>query len=674
LSAENRPHVGVDTGGTFTDLVVVRNGKIRITKVPSTPPHFEEGIVDAVVASGVSAESVGLFAHGTTATTNAIITKTGAKTALVTTAGFRDVLELRRHNRGDLYDIMWDPPAPLVPRRARFEVTERSNYAGEVLVPLDQGEAQRLAERISSDGYEAVAVVFLHSYAAPTNEALMRRLLEDAAPHAYVVDSASLLPEEQEFERTATTVANAYVGPVFSGYVKRLAERLSERGHAGTVFVMHSGGGLLPASSMERVPVRTVMSGPAAGVIAAAEISRRAERRNVITLDMGGTSADIATVIGGEVGLRKDYTPEFGLPIRFPTIDLVTVGAGGGSIAWIDSAGSPKVGPQSAGARPGPAAYAQGGTEATVTDANLVLGRLSPDRPLAGGLSLDANLAQTAVGEVARRLGLSPIEAADGIIRIANANMVRFVRVMTVERGLDPRNFSLLAFGGAGPMHGVELAQELNIPQVIIPPWPGVTAALGLLFADVVHDYSYTLVQDERAIDYDAIRAAFSTMEERATQVLAAEGFPVGSWSLEPLVDIRYVGQVKALTLGAESLIEGDFESLRPRFYAEYEQRYRYFATDLPLELSAVRLRARARLPRPTLSAPAVEPSNTSATTRRVWFGRRAYETVVLARATLRPGDRIEGPAVIEQIDATTVLPPDVTGRVDEHGNLLVRC
>lgn len=666
-------HIGVDTGGTFTDLVLMRGGRIEIAKVPSSPPNFEEGIADAVAASGVPSEDIALFAHGTTVTTNAIITKTGARTALITTSGFRDVLELRRHNRDDLYDIMWDPPEPLVPRRSRFEASERTNYAGEVLRALDEREALDLVTRIADGGYEAVAVVFLHAYAAAGNEERMSDLLRGALPDVYVVNSASLLPEEQEFERTSTTTANAYVGPVFRGYIQRLVDGLVSQGYAGKVFVMHSGGGLLPSESMAAVPARTVMSGPAAGVIASAEVARLAGRKDVITLDMGGTSADIATVTDGEVRLRREYTPEFGLPIRFPTIDLVTVGAGGGSIAWVDAAGSPKVGPQSAGARPGPAAYGAGGTQATVTDANLVLGRLSPERPLAGLLSLDYDLAEKAVGEFAQRLRLSLVEAAEGIVRIANANMARYVRVMTVERGLDPRQFSLLGFGGAGPMHAVELAQELRIPEVIIPPYPGVTAALGLLFADVVHDYSATLVQSERHLDYAAIDDAFKAMENRGRQALEREGFPEEVWVLDRFLDVRYAGQVKALTLPAGNLAHDGLEALRPEFYAQYEQRYRYVAKDLPLEVAAVRLRAKALLPRPVLEAPEGEPS-VSSSTRRAWFGGKAYDADVFARTHISPGATLFGPSIIEQTDTTTVLPPGVTGTVDDYGNLLVRC
>jgi N-methylhydantoinase A len=669
--------VGVDTGGTFTDLVVLQDGVLRIEKVSSTPPHFERGIVDAVRSAGIDAGAITYFAHGTTATTNAIITKGGARTGLVTTAGFRDVLELRRHNRGDLYDIGWDPPAPLVPRRDRLEVRQRTAYDGEEIEPLDEADAARVVELARARGWEAAAVVFLHSYAAPEHEQRMRTLLEQGLPDAYVVASADILPEEQEFERTATTVANAYLGPIFRGYVRQLREALAAEGYGGTVFVMHSGGGLQPSASMERLPVRTVTSGPAAGVIAAAAIGEAAGRRNLLTIDVGGTSADIATVRDGVVGLARQSMPEFGLPIRFPAIDLVTMGAGGGSIAWIDPAGSPKVGPQSAGAVPGPAAYGRGGTDATVTDANLVLGRLSAERGLAGELRLDAALAREAVARFGERLGLGVEDAAAGIIRIANANMTRWLRVVTVERGLDPREFALFAFGGAGPMHAVELARALEMPEVLVPRHPGVTSALGLLFADVTHDFSATLVRGERDLDDAEIERRFVELEARAAAALDADGFDGSARTVERIVDVRYAGQVKALNLAVrpDESLAAQWPSVRQRFLDEYERRFQYVTDEIPLEVSALRVRGRGHVEAP--QHPRAERGDGEAPVRErrpVWFDGAERDTAVLDRGELCAGHRIAGPALIEQLDTTSVVPPGVVCEVDDRGNLIIDC
>jgi N-methylhydantoinase A len=669
--------LGVDTGGTFTDLVVLDDGELRIAKVSSTPPAFERGIVAAVRAAGIDLRQVAHFAHGTTATTNAIITKQGARTGLVTTAGFRDVLELRRHNREDLYDIAWDPPLPLVPRRDRLEVRERVAYDGAEIEPLDPGDAARVVALARARGWEAAAVVFLHSYAAPEHERQMRDLLERELPEVYIVASAEILPEEQEFERTATTVANAYLGPVFRGYITRLRDALELEGYRGTVFVMHSGGGLQPSDSMERLPVRTVTSGPAAGVIAAAEIGASAGRRNLLTIDVGGTSADIATVRDGTVGLARQSMPEFGLPIRFPAIDLVTMGAGGGSIAWIDSAGYPKVGPQSAGAVPGPAAYARGGTEATVTDANLVLGRLSATRGLAEDVPLDAELARAAVAAFGSRLGLGVEEAAAGIVRIANANMTRWLRVMTVERGLDPREFALFAFGGAGPMHAVDLARGLEMPEVLVPRHPGVTSALGLLFADVTHDFSSTLVRSDSMLDDPESGRLYSEMAAQAHAALDDDGFSASERTVERLVDVRYIGQVKALTLPVDdaSPLAAQWEEIARGFVAEYERRFQYVTNELQLEISALRVRGRGHLPRPQLprlAAGSGAPPRTG--TRPVWFDGEITESAVYLRDELLAGHRFTGPAVVEQLDTTTVVPPGVECIVTPQGNLILDC
>ena len=500
----------------------------------------------------------------------------------------------------------------------------------------------------------------------------MRDVLASRAPDVYIVTSSDLLPEPPEFERSSTTAANAYLGPIFRNYANHLSNELSGAGFQHDIFVMHSGGGLLPVSMIKEVPVRTVMSGPAAGVLAAAELSRRAGRANVISVDIGGTSADISTVVEGETLFAKEYHPEFGMPIRFPTIDLVTVGAGGGSIAWIDEGGAPKVGPQSAGARPGPAAYGTGGTDATVTDANLVLGRLSAERGLAGGLTLDIDLAKRAVQSFADSLRLSLTDAAEGILRIANANMARYVRVMTVERGLDPREFSLFAFGGAGPMLCVDLARELGVPEVIVPPAPGVTAALGLLYANMVHDYSSTYIALDREIDCAVVKEIFAEMKLAAAKQFGESGFSSDELVFELLADVRYLGQVKALTLPADRLVESSFADLRTSFEEAYFRRYKCLAEDLPLEVSLLRLRASSLLPEPPTMRVAVRDDLVEST-RGVIFGGVEYETPVVNRASLKPGTSRLGPMIVNQLDTTTIVPPATEVNVDGNGNLMIR-
>lgn len=670
--------IGTDTGGTFTDIVAIdEEGEIRIGKVPSTPPRYERGVVEGIQSLGIPIAELRLLYHGTTVTTNALITKSGPPTGLVATKGFRDLLELRRHNRQELYDIMWDPPPPLVPRRHRLEVRERMNYAGEVLVPLDEEEARRVARIFRERGIEAVAVAFLNAHTNPAHERRMREILAEELPDVHVSISSEILPEPPEFERTATTVANAYLAPVASRYLGLLESAMAEIGYHGDILIMHSGGGILTADSARRVPARTVTSGPAAGAMAAAAIAGAIGRPNVISLDMGGTSADIAVIRDGKPRLTNQSMPEWGLPIRFPAIDLIAIGAGGGSIAWIDAGGYPKSGPQSAGASPGPAAYGMGGTEPTNTDANLVLGRLAADSFLGGRMTIYPELAYEAVRRrIAEPLRLDPVEAAAGIIRITNSNMAKALRLVTVQRGLDPRKFSLLAFGGAGPVHAVELARELQIPEVIVPPSPGVTSALGLLFVDLVHDFSRSLIVPVEAANPTQIEHLFREMEEAARAALRRDGVAEAQMETGRAIDFRYIGQVRAITLAMPpGPIDG--EALRTavgRFHQEYRREYRYATEEIPVEIAVLRVTGRGVTPKPAFRRH--PPDGRTAAPRawhEVYFDGRFQRTAVYDRAALTPGVRLSGPAIIEQFDSTTVLPPDAVAEVDEYLNLIIR-
>jgi N-methylhydantoinase A len=676
--------VGTDTGGTFTDLVALDDdGRVHVAKTPSTPPDFERGVVDALRAASLDAADIRVLHHGTTVTTNALLERRGARMGLLATKGFRDTLQLRDGSREEYYKVTWDPPAPLVDRPDRIGIPERVDATGDVVVPLDEDEVRRAARLLRRRGVEAVAVAFLHSYANADHERRALDIVREEMPDAYVCASSDVLPEPPEFERTSTTVANAYVGPVLRRYVAKLEGAVRDLGYEGAVLIMHSGGGNMTPDNALRVPIRTATSGPAGGVMAAAAIARAAGRPNAVSLDMGGTSADIATIQEGEPRVTVEQTVEWGLPVGFPCIDLIAIGAGGGSIAWIDDAGAPHVGPQSAGARPGPACYDRGGTEATTTDANLVLGRLRPGSLLGGGMTLREDLAREAVGRFADRLGLDPLDAARGIVRIANEHMAHGIRRTTIKRGLDPREFTLIAFGGAGPMHAAEIARELRVPEVIVPPHPGATSALGLVSVDARHDLLRSHIAPQSDVVPADVEALFAEMEGEGRALLEAEGFAAADMRLERLIDIRYVGQVRALTLpaGDGPFDEAVLEDVAARFHAAYEREFKYAVPELPVELRSVRLAAVGVTAKPSFGgadaggdAPAGDAEAARVGEQDVaWAEGGARPTPFYDRAKLAPGATFSGPAIVEQYDSTTIVPPRTEVEVDGNGNLVLR-
>ena len=690
MTKDGKWRVGIDTGGTFTDIVATDGNQIKIGKVSSTPPDFETGVLNSISDVSIGVPDISTINHGTTATTNATITKTGARVALITTKGFRDVLELRRHNRGEGYDILWDPPEPLVPRKLRFEIDERMDFSGKVLKSVDQKDLISLVEILKQKELDAIAICFLHSYMNSENEAVVKDFLSAALPNLYISASSDLIKEPQEFERTSTTVVNSYVGPILNGYVERLRTALITQGYKDELLIMHSGGGLLPADTALAFPARTVTSGPAAGamavegftvsgapsggIMAVERMAQSQDIENIISLDMGGTSADIAVVREGKARLINEYNPEFGVTIRFPAVDLLTIGAGGGSIAWIDGAGAPQVGPQSAGARPGPACYGIGGEDATVTDANLVLGRLDENNPLAGDLKINLDLARKAVESFADKLGLSTDDAATGIIEIANSNMARAVRVMTVERGLDPRDFVLLPFGGAGSMHGCELADELSINKVLVPKNPGVLSALGTLTVDVVHDRAVSYINLLSDVDINELDKIFSSMEEDVTAQLESEGFQKKMRVIERSVDVRYLGQVKTLnmTIGNKKIGDKDIKAIGEQFFKAYEENYRYITDKIPLEIAVARVRARGIQDKLNLPEIDKKESPKPKGSREVLFERKVFKTPIYDREDFGSGSSIDGPAIIDQLDCTTVIPPSWKLKVDSYGNLMM--
>jgi N-methylhydantoinase A len=670
--------VGCDTGGTFTDLVALSDaGDFRVAKVPSTPPHFDRAVVEGVRQLGIPPADIRRLFHGTTVTTNAVITKRGAACALITTQGFRDILEIRRANREELYDITWDPPPALIPRRHRLEVDERVDYAGNVVRPLDEDTVRRCAEMIVARGLESVAVCLINAHMNPAHERRVREVLLEAAPDLSVSLSTDILPEPPEFERTATTVANAYTAPILSRYMSRLEHSLGEDGFGqDIVLVMHNGGGTMTSDYAKGHAVKTLNSGPAAGVIAGAAIAEAAGIANAVCIDMGGTTCEFAVVVDGRPRMSTSFDLEWGMPIRFPSIDVMSIGAGGGSIGWLDQAGKPRNGPQSAGADPGPACYGQGGREPTNTDAHLVLGRVSNDEFLDGRMALDRDLAVDAVRDgLAEPLGLDVEDAAEGLLRIANANMVAAITLVTVDRGYDPRDFTLIAFGGAGPLHAVDIAAELEMPQVVVPAYPGVTSALGLLFVDPLDDFSWAYVRRADELDVREMAGIYEDIGERVLSSLEMQGIERAQLSLERSLDLRYLGQLHSITVPLDVVDEEGLARAVTLFHDEHSQLYRYSHPDQPVEVSTLRVTARGARARPDLGAVRYRADGEvrDETVRQVHFADTGWvEARIVDRAALTPGDEVTGPTVVEGIDTTVVVPPDVTARVNASGDIVI--
>lgn len=663
--------VGIDVGGTFTDFVVLDATGLRIHKVPTTPDDQSRAIVAGLAALGVAQADI---IHGMTVATNALLERRGARTALLTSAGFGDVLVIGRQNRPHLYRLSQMRPPSLVAEAWRREVAERLDADGNVVTPLDKAAVAAFAAEAAAAGIESVALVFLHAYRNPAHEARAAAILRDHAPDLPLSISSVILPEYREVERTATTVINAYVQPLVARYLGRLQTALA----GSPVRIMQSNGGAIGLDQAADQAARLVLSGPAGGVVGAFAVARQAldgAAPNLLTFDMGGTSTDVALCPGSIPTTPESVITD--LPLRLPVIDIHTVGAGGGSIAHVDAGGALRAGPRSAGAVPGPACYGRGGQEPTVTDANLVLGRLDPQGFLGGhgDVMLDTDAAWRVLGELGAQLGLSPAAAALGVIRVANATMERALRRVSVERGYDPRAFILLPFGGAGPLHACDLATGLGIRRILAPPFPGVLSAYGMLAADVVHDASHSLLlpaQDAVAAP-DATAAQVAELQARVRAVLTHEGvtMPV----LDALVDLRYRGQSYELSVPLALPVTGaTIRAAVEAFHAAHAQRYGYAMPDEPVEMVTVRVVGRGpgvapELPRQPLGDP--DPGAAHLGTRPVWFAADApIATPVYARAKLQPGHRLTGPALVLQYDATVVVAPGWQGRVDELGNL----
>lgn len=679
--------VGVDVGGTFTDFFAydARTRLTRLFKIPSTPSNpaaaIADGLREMCQSFGIDTKHVSRLCHGTTVATNALIQRTGANVAVITTSGFRDLLEIGRQTRPHLYSFQIDHPEPLVPRQRRFEIKERITDGPKVLKPLDESSVRQAISAVRESGAESCAICLLFSFLDDSHERKVGEALARGNDGLMISLSSEVQPEFREYERFSTAVLNAYLQPVMARYLSYLEDRLASDAPAAKVGIYQSSGGLMSIDTARRFPVRTALSGPAAGAVGGIHSARSSTQPNIITLDMGGTSADVALIRNYEAGLSFDRAVA-GFPIRLPMVDIHTVGAGGGSVAWFDRDGLLKVGPASAGADPGPACYGKGGESATVTDANLVLGRLSPKGLIGGRMPLDPDAARAAIEPIAEQLGFTLERTALGIIEIVAANMVRAIRTVSVERGHDPRNFCLLPFGGAGPLHASEVACALGITRFLVPGAPGILCAQGLIASDLKDDIvrSARVRLDEENLG--RIRNILESLMKDADAWFARESVRPADRKVRVSFDMRYVGQnfelaVPVGTADGSRLPElGSVEKLRSRFYAVHDQFYGFHNDDDPVEVINVRLAASAALTRMARPKPARTKSSRPKPfeCRRVWFTHaRPVKTPIYDRAELRPGQTIAGPAIVEQFDSTTVLYPGDGLEVDDVGNLLVQ-
>jgi N-methylhydantoinase A len=671
--------VGVDVGGTFTDVVIYdeATATLRVGKSPTDPVDPTQGLLHAFAKLGVSLPATERLVHGTTIGTNAILERKGAAVWVVTTRGFGDTLEIARTNRTVLYDIRALKPASLVPRQRVLEVDERMAFDGSVLRQLDAAGVGEAAERIraATNGGRpgAAAICFLHSYANPAHEEMAARLVRERLPGWFVCTSRDVLPEWREYERFSTAVLNAYIGPLVGSYLTALAATLAGRGHAGKVFITTSSGGITTSDVAARFPVHTVLSGPAGGVAAALHLGRIIGIRDLITCDMGGTSTDVCLIEQLEATLSTDQHIA-GLPNRTPQIEINSIGAGGGSLAWLDAGDTLRVGPRSAGATPGPACYGRGGVEPTITDANLLLGRVPADLPLAGEVKLDEALAREAIRRLLGRIPGLGAEAplADGIIRIATARMVSAIKEISIAKGHDPRDFALLAYGGAGPMHAAFIAEELEIPRVVVPWAPGNFSAFGSLIGDVRRDYVQTRLLGTRSAAFADVADVFRTLEREATAALNAEGIAPEHISTLRTLGMRYVGQAWELLVrvpdGADSM-----QDLDEAFHGSHERRYGH-RNDGAVEIVNFRLTAVGATPKPSLPRPRAVGSVADArrTERAIYFDGAFVTSPVYERERLARGACLSGPAIVEEMGATTVVPPMWSATVGTWGELLL--
>ena len=672
-------HVGVDIGGTFTDTIVIDevSGEVKMSKVPSTPQNQADGFLSSLLAVEIDFPRISWLVHGTTVGTNATLERNGAVCGMITTRGFRDIIELGRRDRPRLYGLYGEFHA-LISRDHRIEVPERTSASGGIMEELDEAAVERAALSLKNKGCEALLIGFLNSYANPTHE---RRAAEIAArvwgnPHITI--SSDILAEFREVERLGTAAVNAYIQPLIHRYVTKLKTELKKSGVPRELVIMQANGGIMSADTACHRAVNTVLSGPAAGVIAASYISRLSGFHNVITADMGGTSFDVGIIVNDKPTVANDRDLDFRIPMRIPIIDIHTIGAGGGSIAHINKAGILQVGPMSAGAVPGPVAFGRGGTKPAVTDANVLLGRLSSEKLLSvnGGVNIDAVRAAFDT-HVAKPLGIDAYQAAAAVLRVVNDSMAAAIRFVSLQRGLDPREFALFAFGGAGPLHGVALARELGIPKVIVPYVPGITCAMGCIVADVRHDFVRAIVRPAKDLNEKDVRAVLVEQRAAGEALLQTEKVPVERVEVVHEADMQYAGQTWTLRMQLD-VDQLDVAALEAQLRKTYLDRYgidlaQFQAKLINLRTSVIGVRPQLDLKRVIASTHRkASVAEAKLSTRNVWFGDCFQETPVFDRNALPIGATIEGPAILNQMDSTTVVEPESAVTVDEYGNLII--
>ena len=675
--------IGVDTGGTFTDSVLwdEDEGLVASAKVSSNKADPSKAVVASVEKLGNAAKyDVAYLIHGTTVATNATLERTGPRVGMICTAGFRDVLEIARLTRSpeEIYDLRASPSRPLIGRRDRLEISERIDHLGAVNVPLDESSVVQAARTLARRGINSVAVCLLHSYLNPRHERVVREIVAREMPGASISISSDVLPEFREYERSSTTALNAYLVPIVGGYLRRLSEAVTTWNADARLWVMQSNGGVASAERTAHLPVTLLLSGPSGGVVAGRYLMDQAATAKGITIDMGGTSFDVCLLPDKGIPMTHERHV-MDMPVKVPSVDILTIGAGGGSIGWVDAAGQFRVGPQSAGASPGPACYNRGGDEPTVTDANLVLGLLGSDQPLGGEVALDPDLAHRACERLGQKLHMDALEVAWGIRQIVNASMAGATRAVSVGRGYDPRDFALIAFGGAGPMHAVDIAAELEIPKILVPSVPGCLSALGLVVSDVTHDYVISNLAPVKAKLEPELDGHFAKLTASAHAELGDEGIEEVRRELIGALDLRYVGEQSSISIPVVGNSSGWLEKTLDTFHATHERLYGFSVPDEPIELVNVRLRAIGRLYRGEhdrkATAPKSAPRVASIGKRKVAFGpakSHRIDVPVYARTSLLPHAKFSGPAIVEQSDSTLLVPPGRSVNVDAYANLLI--
>ncbi|MBM7714985.1 N-methylhydantoinase A [Bacillus thermophilus] len=673
--------VATDIGGTFTDLVYVdEKGRVGIEKSHTTPPHFEKGVMDVLNKAKVDTEKISMFIHGTTVIINALTERKGAKVGLITTKGFRDVLEIARGNRPDLYNIRYKKPKPFVERHLRLEVSERSNDKGEVLSPLLREEVEKCVDYFKKEGVEAIAVSYLHSYANPQHEKETVNIIKELWPEVLITASSDITKEWREYERTNTAVLNAYVQPAATTYIDKLDHELHEKTDMKQRYIMQSNGGTTKFDKVKKTPINMVESGPVAGIFGAAVLGELIHEKNIIAFDIGGTTAKCSLIENGEVKVSTDYYIEknarnAGYPIKTPVVDIVEIGNGGGSIAWIDKAGALKVGPQSAGANPGPVAYGLGGTEPTTTDANLLTGRLSP-KNFDYKVDLD-NVRSAMEQKIGNHFGISAEEAALGIIRIANSNMLNALKLISIRKGYNPQDFTLLAFGGGGSMHAPALALELGVKKVIVPIASPVFSAWGMLMTDLRHDYIQTYIKRMDELSLEEMDQQWNNIEKHAFNHFQEEGMSAANVFFQRFADMRYLGQEHTVKVPVPNgkWSQADKESIIETFHALHEKNYTFKLEETATEIVNLHVIALGKVPKP-LIAEITRSGNVEEAKkeyRDIYYeGKGWVNTPIYDRDKLPPKVEIQGPAVVEEKSAVTVIYESQKLHVDHYGNLII--